>query len=284
MSSKTLATGSGQLFNFLGNRFVYAVISQRASGLLIGVEMNPDKKCNFDCVYCCVDRAPDGERHTFSLRTMSAELKDLLQRHRLNRFKELPTFSNVPEDLLKLKGVSLSGEGEPTLCPRFSEVVEEIIRIRNSGQWPVFKIVLITNGTGLSLPAVQKGLRLLSLTDEIWVKLDAGSFEKMRDINKSPVSLSAIIDNIVTLGQWRPVIIQSLFCSLNEAEPEDEDMDLYIQRLLEIRDQGADISAVQIYSIVRPPAHPGCGRLSLNQLSLIAKRVRSETGLNVEVY
>jgi wyosine [tRNA(Phe)-imidazoG37] synthetase (radical SAM superfamily) len=270
--------------DFLGNRFVYAVISQRAGGLLIGVDMNPDQKCNFECVYCYVDRSPARERRTFSLRAMSAELKELLQRHRQNRFKELSTFSNVPEDLLKLKGVALSGEGEPTLSPRFTEVVEEIIRIRSSGQWSEFKIVLITNGTGLNLPAVQKGLRLLGVTDEIWVKLDAGTYEKMRDINKSPVPLSAIIDNIVALGQWRPVIIQSLFCSLNEREPEDEDIDHYIQRLLEIRDQGADIREVQIYSVVRPPSHAGCGRLSLNQLSQIAKRVRSETGLNVEVY
>jgi len=284
MSSKLPTTAPGQLFDFLGNRYVYAVISQRAGGLLIGIEMNPDKKCNFDCVYCCVNRAPDRDRRSFSLRTMSAELKAMLLRHRQHRFKELPNFSNLPEDLLKLKGISLSGEGEPTLSPRFAEVVGEIIHIRNSGQWPDFKIVLITNGTGLHLPAVQEGLRLLSLTDEIWVKLDAGTYEKMRDINKSPVPLSTIIDNIVALGQWRPVIIQSLFCSLNEAEPEDEEIDLYIQQLLEIRDQGADISEVQIYSIVRPPSHAACGRLSLSQLSLIARRVRSETGLNVEVY
>src|SRR6185295_20336399 len=42
--------------DFLDNRFVYLTISPRARGLSIGVNLNPDRKCNFDCVYCEVDR------------------------------------------------------------------------------------------------------------------------------------------------------------------------------------------------------------------------------------
>jgi wyosine [tRNA(Phe)-imidazoG37] synthetase (radical SAM superfamily) len=263
---------------------VYAVVSQRAGGLLIGVEMNPDQKCNFNCVYCCVDRGPGRERKPFSLRAMSSELKALLQRDRLHRFKELPTFSGVPEELLKLKGISLSGEGEPTLCPRFAEVVGEIINIRNAGQWHDFKIVLITNGTGLDRSAVQEGLQLFGLKDEIWIKLDAGSDERMKTVNRSPVALERIIENIVALGQWRPVIIQSLFCSVNGIEPSEREIEDYIGRLVEIRDRGTDIREVQVYSIVRPPSHPGCERLPLSLLSSIAKRIRSGTELVVEVY
>ena len=272
------------LCEFLGNRFVYAVISQRAGGLLLGVEMNPDQKCNFKCVYCDVKLKPTSDRRLFNMRLMSSELKTLLQCYRENRFKELPVFSNIPDDLLKLKGISLSGEGEPTLCPRFSEVVEEIIQLRNSGQWPEFKIILITNGTGLDLPTVQPGLELLSLKDEIWIKLDGGTDERMERINRSTVSLDKIIENIVQLGQWRPVMIQSLFCSLKQIDPTQIEIDDYIQRLQEIRNRGAVIRAVQVYSIMRPPVWDGCDRLSLAQLSRIAKRIRSETGLHVEVY
>jgi hypothetical protein len=36
--------------DFLGNRFVYAVISPRARGLSVGVNMNPDRFCDFNCV------------------------------------------------------------------------------------------------------------------------------------------------------------------------------------------------------------------------------------------
>ena len=47
--------------NLLHNRFVYVTVSPRAKGLSVGVNMNPDKQCNFDCVYCEVNR---GERRT----------------------------------------------------------------------------------------------------------------------------------------------------------------------------------------------------------------------------
>ena len=53
---KPTSTITARSRNFFGNRFVYAVVSQRADGLSIGVNMNPGKLCNFDCVYCEVDR------------------------------------------------------------------------------------------------------------------------------------------------------------------------------------------------------------------------------------
>src|SRR5271166_5184354 len=41
---------------FGDNRYVYAVLSRRSKGISIGINLNPDKVCNFDCVYCQVDR------------------------------------------------------------------------------------------------------------------------------------------------------------------------------------------------------------------------------------
>ncbi len=57
------ATAFGCPRNFLDNRFVYTVVSPRARGLSIGINMNPDRFCNFDCVYCEVNRKlPAAER------------------------------------------------------------------------------------------------------------------------------------------------------------------------------------------------------------------------------
>src|SRR6185369_686533 len=39
------------------NRYVYPVVSRRSKGISIGVNLNPDKVCNFDCIYCSVDRS-----------------------------------------------------------------------------------------------------------------------------------------------------------------------------------------------------------------------------------
>ena len=43
------------------NRFVYPVLSRRSGGLSLGINLNPDKVCNFDCIYCQVDRVEQSE-------------------------------------------------------------------------------------------------------------------------------------------------------------------------------------------------------------------------------
>lgn len=86
--------------SFFGNRFVYAVISQRAHGLSIGVNMNPDRFCNFDCVYCEVNRReiPQGDSRV-NLKVMSAELREILGLVRERKISELPGYQSVPDDL-----------------------------------------------------------------------------------------------------------------------------------------------------------------------------------------
>src|SRR6266446_6123600 len=169
---------------FLGNRFVYALISQRARGLSIGVNMNPDKFCNFDCAYCEVNRdIPPGDR-TVDLAVLAAELESLLLLVCRAKLRELPYFRTVPEELMVLKEVALSGDGEPTLSSNFEEIVREVVHIRSRRRFPFFKIVLITNASGLDRPEVRAGLRHLTSDDEIWAKLDAGTQQYMDKVNR----------------------------------------------------------------------------------------------------
>ena len=39
------------------NLYVYAVVSRRSHGVSVGINLNPGKECNFDCIYCQVDRS-----------------------------------------------------------------------------------------------------------------------------------------------------------------------------------------------------------------------------------
>ena len=287
-ASGTPGKGSPGVFNrprnSLSNRFVYAVISQRARGLSIGINLNPDKKCNFDCVYCEVDRDTPGRERRVDVRVMGEELENLLMRVQEGRLRELPGFSHLPDELLQLKEVALSGDGEPTLCPNFEEVVREVFYHRSTGRCPFFKIVLITNGTGLDLPEVGKGLKLLSHEDEIWVKLDAGTQEHMTRVNRAEIPLWRVLDNILAVAKKRPVVIQSLFPLMNGQEPPPAEIEQYVLRLKELKSAGAQISMVQVYSAHRPPHRPNCEHLPLKSLSHIARRVREVTGLRAEVF
>lgn len=275
-------TAFGAPRDFLDNRFVYAVISPRAQGLSVGVNMNPDKLCNFDCVYCEVHRSQPSREQCLLVEVMAAELQKTLEFVRAGRLRERHGYRTLPEELLELRHVTLSGDGEPTLCPNFAEAVEEVVHVRALGEF--FKMVLITNATELDRAPVQEGLRHFTRSDEVWAKLDGGSQEYLDKVSKVHVPLEKVMANILAVGRQRPVVIQSLFPAVHGEEPPPGEIEAFAHRLLELKRGGAQISLVQIYSASRPAPRSEYGHLSLRCLSRIAHTVRQFTGLKAEVF
>jgi wyosine [tRNA(Phe)-imidazoG37] synthetase (radical SAM superfamily) len=280
----TIESVFGEARNFLGNRFIYVVISQRARGLLIGVNMNPDQTCNFKCVYCEVSRGQAPSTRQLDVKEMAGELKRTLTMFQEGGIQKLPEYRTVPEELFQLRMVALSGDGEPTLCPVFADVVQELVHLRAQGQQPFFKLVLITNASGLHLPTVQSGLQWFTAQDEIWAKLDAGTQAYMNRVNRTNVPLNHILGNLMAVGRQRPIVIQSLFPLLEDREPPNDEIQHYVQHLSALKAGGAQIAKVQVYSAHRPTRQPGCRHLSLRCLSQISQQIRSQTGLEAEVF
>jgi wyosine [tRNA(Phe)-imidazoG37] synthetase (radical SAM superfamily) len=278
------ATAFGWPRNFSENRFVYTVISPRARGLSIGINMNPDRFCNFDCVYCEVNRDLPVMDMKLNLDIMAEELDKTLFLVRSGKIREHPAYRALSGDLLQLRHVALSGDGEPTLCPNFAEAVQVVVHMRARAPHSFFKVALITNGTGLDSPRVQDGLQYFTSEDEIWIKLDGGTQGFMDRVNHSKVSLEKVVANIMLVGRQRPIIIQSLLPLFRGQEPPPEEIDAYILLLGNLKKGGARISLVQVYSATRPMAHPDCGHLRLKTLSQISQRIKAETGLRAEVF
>jgi wyosine [tRNA(Phe)-imidazoG37] synthetase (radical SAM superfamily) len=271
--------------DFLDNRFVYTVVSPRAHGLSVGVNMNPDKLCNFDCLYCEVDRSTRSTETKLEVPVMAAELRRTLAQIMQGKLRERPWYQHLPDELLKLRHVTLSGDGEPTLAPNFAEVVEAVVHVRALGEFSFFKIVLLTNAVGLDQPHIQEGLKHLTKSDEIWAKLDAGTEQYLHKLARPEnVTLEKVLSNILLVARQRPVVIQSLFPAINGEEPPLLEIEEYAHRLRELREAGARISLVQIYSATRPMKRPECGHLPLKMLSHIAQSVRQIAGLKAEVF
>jgi wyosine [tRNA(Phe)-imidazoG37] synthetase (radical SAM superfamily) len=270
--------------DFLTNQFVYLVVSPRAHGLSIGLNLNPDRECNFDCSYCEVDRQTPAPASALDVEKMAAELRATLDYIQSGKMAERPYFRNIPHELLTLRHITLSGDGEPTLCEQFREAVEAVVHIRAMGGYPFFKMVLVTNATGLDREPVIAGLKYFKSLDEIWCKLDGGSQAYLEKVNRSQVPLDHILHNILHLARQRPVVIQSLFPSINGSGPAWDEIESYSARLEQLRADGAKISLVQIYSATRPMHNDQCGHLPLRTLSKIAQHVRQRTGLRVEVF
>jgi wyosine [tRNA(Phe)-imidazoG37] synthetase (radical SAM superfamily) len=270
--------------DFLDNRYVYTVISARARGLAVGVNMCPDKKCNFDCVYCEVHRNGSRPAEKLDVDAMAAELKKTLAYVRGGRLRERPWYRALPDELLQLRHVALSGDGEPTLSPRFAEALQAVVHVRALSGFPFFKLVLLTNATGLDQPDVQQGLKHFTRSDEVWAKLDGGTQAYVNKVNRPSVPLEKILSNILMLGRQRPIVIQSLFPAIRGEEPPLEEIEQYARRLLELKKGGAQVSLVQIYSATRPSLNSESGHLPLKVLSRIAQTVRQTAGLTAEVF
>jgi wyosine [tRNA(Phe)-imidazoG37] synthetase (radical SAM superfamily) len=269
---------------YLGNRFVYVVLSARAGGLSIGVDLFPDANCNFSCVYCDVHRSGRSASVRLDLEAMEGELSRTLMMARSGQLRELHAYRLLPDELLQLQHVAVSGEGEPTLAPEFAEALQAVIHVRALSGPPFLKLVTITNGTGLDLPQVQQSLRHLTRDDEVWIKLDGGTQAYVNKVNRTNLSLKKILSNILLLGRERPVVIQSLFPEIHGEGPALEEIDQYSKRLLELKDAGAQISLVQIYSANRQATDAYCGHLPLPALSRIAQSVHQVSGLKVQVF
>lgn len=270
--------------DFLDNRFVYVVVSSRARGLSIGINMNPDTKCNFECVYCEVHRNEAPREDVLDVKVMATELQRTLAFVHEGRLRERPWFQTVPDELLHLRHVTLSGDGEPTLAPNFMEALQAVVHVRALSGFPFFKLVLLTNGTGLDQPQVQQGLKFLTQSDEIWAKLDGGTQAYLNKVDKAGIPLEKILQNILDLARQRPVLIQSLFPAINHQEPPVQEIEQYAERLRELKIGGAQIPLVQIYSAARPAPNSTCSHLPLRTLSRIAQTVRQVAGLKAEVF
>jgi wyosine [tRNA(Phe)-imidazoG37] synthetase (radical SAM superfamily) len=270
--------------DFLDNRFVYLVISPRARGLSIGINMNPDKFCNFDCIYCEVNRELAPTDRELDVGVMATELEKTLFLIQSGQIRLRPPYARLGADLLRLRHVAFSGDGEPTLCPEFAQAVQTVVHLRARRSHPYFKVALLTNGAWLDCRPVLEGLQYFTRNDEIWIKLDVGTQAYMDKVNRSEVSLDKITRNALEVGRKRPIIIQSLFTAIGGVEPPSEEITHYISRLNDLKNGGAEVASVQIYSATRPTPHIECNHLPLKTLSTICRRVKTETGLKAEVF
>ena len=115
----------------------------------------------------------------------------------------------------RLNDIALSGDGEPTACPDFERAVELCAEIRGRRGLGDVKLVLITNASLLDRPTVRQALEILDVSGgEIWAKLDAGTEEYYRLIDRSTVPWQQILDNLRDSAVVRPIVIQSLFARI----------------------------------------------------------------------
>jgi wyosine [tRNA(Phe)-imidazoG37] synthetase (radical SAM superfamily) len=260
------------------NRYVYAVVSRRARGLSIGLNLNPDKVCNFDCPYCQVDRTTPGASPRIDVGVLASELEELLQRARGDLWGHAP-FDSVAPELRRVADIAFAGDGEPTTPPEFPAAASAA-RATRDRLAPGVPLRLLTNATLFHKPKVHGALAAF---DELWCKLDAGTEAYFQLVDGTRLPLRRILDNLLLVARERTIVIQAMLLAIDGEGPSDAEVAAWVDRMREVVAGGGRIDHVQVYTVARKPSDPRCAPLGGPRLEQIAAAARA-AGLNASVY
>jgi wyosine [tRNA(Phe)-imidazoG37] synthetase (radical SAM superfamily) len=267
------------------NLYVYAVVSRRSHGVSVGINLNPGKECNFDCIYCQVDRSVASSVHKVDLDLVALELDAVLRAEADGSLYTAPPFDALAPDARGVRDIAFSGDGEPTTYPRLKEAFEVAAAARARFGLEAAKIVLLTDAAYLSKPSVREALTVLDANNgEIWAKLDAGSDEYFQRIDRPNVSLTRVLESIRDTARVRPVVIQSLFMRVNGQAMPDAEVEAYCDQLNWLLAEGGQVKAVQIHTIARRPADPSVTPVPDAELDRLAGIVRGCVPVPIETY
>jgi wyosine [tRNA(Phe)-imidazoG37] synthetase (radical SAM superfamily) len=267
--SKAWADHSRKFADF---RFVYPVISRRAKGLSIGINCTPNCACSYDCIYCQVSKKNRTAKIP-SVDEIISELKEMLSIYHKTKLSE--HFPNIEEKNRILKDVALSGDGEPTLYPYFSELCE---RLKEISEIP--KLILITNAVHLE--------KILNFNGEIWGKLDAGTDEWLNFINRpqKKINMELIENNLKYAISKSPLRIQTMLCEAEGRSPSETEIESYagiVQRIYQTNPE--NLLSVQLYSVVRQTSENSVKLLPMEFLENVKKKVEGKnSSLTVEIF
>lgn len=265
----------------VGLTYVYPVVSRRAGGVSVGINLNPNNACNWRCLYCQVPDLVRGSAPAIDLTRLEGELRgfladlvhgDYLQRH-------------APPEARVIRDVAFSGNGEPTTAREFPQVVGRVVALMAEfGLLPEVKLRLITNGSMVDRAAVQEGLRAIAQAGgEVWFKVDAGTAAAIARINGVDTRPETVARRLALSARLCPTWVQTCLFRLDGQGPAEADVAAYLN-LLE-RAGTANLQGVLLYGLARPSMQPEAARLSPlpeAELEAIGARIR-KAGLTVKV-
>ncbi len=259
-----------------GLRYVYPVISRRAGGISIGINLNPNNACNWRCIYCQVPNLTRGTAPPINLVLLEKELSSFLHELQHGDFMQ-----RVPPEARRINDIALSGNGEPTSAQEFAEVIEVIAKHKPTD----LKLVLITNGSLMQRENVQHGLRRMAqLNGEVWFKLDRASEAGMALVNDTKLTMDAVRRNLTTAIECCPnTWLQTCWFALDGIAPSKQDEDDYLDLLVSTMQGGIMPQGVLLYGLARPSLQQEAERLSALSSEIMERFTQRISALGLQV-
>ncbi len=261
--------------------YVYPVISRRAGGVSVGVNLNPNNACNWHCVYCQVPDLKRGAAPEIDLKKLEIELRGFLHELLHGDFM----VQRVPLEARRINDIALSGNGEPTSAKEFANVISLIGKLMKEFDLiGKIKLVLITNGSLVNRGYVQQGLKQMAgLNGEVWFKLDSATAEGMRRLNGSRIGLQRVQENLRVAAALCPTWLQTCVFSMDGHAPTNEEQQAYLELIKKLVSEKVGVKGVLLYGLARPSMQKEASRLTPlpeEWLLSYANKIR-EAGLEV---
>lgn len=255
---------------FLFDEIIFGPVKSRRLGVSLGINLLPvnRKLCNFDCVYCECGLTNDGDNVTGKLPGRADVYKALEK-----KLSEMKTTNQNPDV------ITYAGNGEPTLHPEFTGIIDDSIILRDK-YFPEAKIAVLSNATRVSNKEIRNALLKV---DQNILKLDSAISSTIA-LNNRPsnsVNVEEMIENLRSFGG--KVIIQTLFLRGSfRGEPVDnttpEEIGEWIKAIKRIKP-----SEVMIYTISRDTPEEGLlEKVPVKELNRIAALV-GNLGIKTQV-
>lgn len=254
----------------LFENIVFGPIHSRRLGTSLGVNVLPTEKkyCSFNCIYCeCGWNVVDTRVNVpFNKRE---DIRAALE-HRLS--------VNTEAENANIDSITFSGNGEPTLHPDISGIVDDVMALRNK-YCPQAKVTILSNSTNLVREDVFAALQKV---DNPILKLDAGTEQMFKAINK-PVSarFDDIVERLIAFGN-KCIVQTLLLIGENDGVVIDNTSEKEFSSWLEIVKRIKPRS-VMLYSIDRVTPEKNLEKLLIPELEHYAARIR-EAGIETATY
>jgi wyosine [tRNA(Phe)-imidazoG37] synthetase (radical SAM superfamily) len=264
-----------------GLLYVYPVLSRRAAGLSVGVNLNINQACNWACVYCQVENLRRGGPPPVDLDRLERELFGFLGQVIQGDYLE----RHVAEDCRRLADIAFSGEGEPTSAAEFAQAVERVAAVlEHYGLKGKLPVRLITNGSLAHKPDAQAGLSALAAAGgEAWFKIDRADAKERRAVNKTRLSTQQVEANLRCCAALVPTWVQTCWFAWNHLPPDDKVKESYLALIQRV---SGIIRGIHLYGLARPSRQPEAGqlgRLATKEMEAWGKRIETETGVSVKI-
>jgi wyosine [tRNA(Phe)-imidazoG37] synthetase (radical SAM superfamily) len=264
----------------VGMTYVYPVVSRRAGGVSIGINLNVNNACNWRCIYCQVPNLKRGGPPPVDLIHLETELRTFLDEILHGDFME----RCVPIDARRIVDVAFSGNGEPTSAGEFAAAVGLVAGVlENLGLADTVRIRLITNGSLMDRHAVQEGVARIGRSGgEVWFKVDAAAPEHIAAINGTRIQAVTVERRLRRCATLCETWVQTCMFAIDGVPPAEPDVENYLGFLQRVQDV---VAGVHLYGLARPPLQPGAThltRLAADVLSEIGTRIE-KAGLTVHI-